>query len=171
MRSGHLLVDGYNVIRLTPPYRHLADAGELEAARVALVADVAAYAAGSLGATVVFDGGANPLSTGEAHEMLGVTVIFSRHGMDADSVIEGLARRLRERGDPVEVVTSDAQTQWAVMGGSVRRRSSAEFARDLREEDDDRRGHSPSGRASARVEDLIDPVVRSTLDRWARGES
>ncbi len=38
-----LLVDGYNVIRQTPPYRELAE-DDLESARAALVSDVAAYA-------------------------------------------------------------------------------------------------------------------------------
>ena len=51
-----LLVDGYNVIRLTPPYRDLAQR-DLDSARVALVSDVAAYAGDEWDATVVFDGG------------------------------------------------------------------------------------------------------------------
>jgi hypothetical protein len=51
-----LIVDGYNVIRSTPPYREIASQ-DLESARVALISDVAAYAAGEWDATVVFDGG------------------------------------------------------------------------------------------------------------------
>lgn len=164
-----LIVDGYNVIRSTPPYRDLAD-GDLETARAALVGDVAAYAADEWDATVVFDGGANPLSSGEPHSMWGVTVLFSPHGVDADAVIESLSRRWRECGDSVEVVTSDAQTQWAVMGGSVVRRSASEFAGELRVAEGEWREHAPAGRASVRIEDRIAPDIRATLDRWARGE-
>ncbi len=110
-----LLVDGYNVIRQTPPYRQLAE-DDLETARAALVSDVAAYADRSFRATVVFDGHLNPASNGIPHQVAGITVVFSRYGTDADSVIESLARAARERGDDTVVVTSDAQTQWAVLG-------------------------------------------------------
>lgn len=164
-----LLVDGYNVIRLTPPYRNLADDDEMDAARAALIADVAAFAQGEYEATVVFDGGGNPLSTGEPHEMLGVTVVFSPYGVEADAIIEARARRARSLGRTVLVVTSDAQTQWAVMGGSVTRRSSDEFAGDLRGTEAEWREHAPTGSAARRLEDAIDPGVRATLERWARG--
>lgn len=163
-----LLVDGYNVIRQTPPYVHLAERDDMEAARAALVADVAAYAGSEWDATVVFDGGANPRSTGEPHEMLGVQVVFSAYGMSADTVIEGLARSARDSGHRVEVVTSDAQTQWAVMGGGVARRSAGEFAGELHRERADWAEHTPSGRVTARLEDRIPARVRAELERWAR---
>lgn len=165
-----IIVDGYNVIRNTPPYRGLAERDDFDAARVALVADVAAYAAGDFSATVVFDGAGNPLSDGTPHDLLGVEVIFSPHGQDADSVIEALSRSARDRGDAVEVVTSDAATQWAVMGAGVVRRSSSEFAGDLRQTEADWREHAPSKGMSVRVEDRIDASVRERLGRWARGE-
>lgn len=165
-----LIVDGYNVIRATPPYRDLADRGDMDAARAALVSDVAAFADREWEATVVFDGGGNPLSTGDSHEMLGVTIIFSAHGVEADAVIEGLANRSRARSAETLVVTSDAQTQWAVMGGSVSRRSSGEFASDLRDSDEEWRRNAPAGSASRRIEDAVSPDVRATLERWARGE-
>jgi predicted RNA-binding protein with PIN domain len=164
-----LLVDGYNVIRLTPPYRHLAE-DDLDSARVALISDVAAYACGEWHATIVFDGGNNPQSTGEPHETSGVTVVFSRFGTEADTVVESLARVARERGDHVEVVTSDAQTQWAVFGKGVARRSSAEFANELRAEEAEWRGHTPSGERRSPLECRIDPDVAERLARWARGE-
>jgi len=165
-----LIVDGYNVIRQTPPYRELAE-DDLEAARAALVSDVGAYSHGEYVATVVFDGGGNPLSTGTPHVIAGVEVIFSRHGQDADSVVESLARQARERGEQTAVVTSDAQTQWAVLGGTVTRRSSAEFAGELRDGDAEWREHSPSGSLKGRLEDRIDARTRQLLDRWARGET
>lgn len=163
-----LLVDGYNVIRQTPPYRDLAEA-DLESARAALVSDVGAYADRSFDATVVFDGHLNPASNGVAHKVAGITVIFSRYGADADSVIESLARAARERGDDTVVVTSDAQTQWAVLGGSVARMSSPEFAGELRAQEAEWREHSPAGSTRGRIEDRVDADTRERLSRWARG--
>lgn len=165
-----LIIDGYNVIRLISPYRELAERDDIEAARAALIADVSAYAAGRWNATVVFDGGGNELSTGEPHDALGVTVVFSPYGTDADTVIESVARRARERGERAEVVTSDAQTQWAVMGGAVVRRSSGEFGDELGYEGAEWRDHSPSGTARSRIEDRVPAEIRNTLARWARGE-
>ncbi len=165
-----LLVDGYNVIRQTPPYRELAD-GDLETARAALVSDVAAYSDRSFEATVVFDGHLNPASSGVPHQVAGITVVFSRYGMDADSVIESMAAAARERGDDTVVVTSDAQTQWTVLGGSVVRMSSPEFAGELRDQDAEWREHAPAGSARCRLEDRVDADTRTRLSRWARGEA
>ncbi len=165
-----LLVDGYNVIRQTPPYRDLAE-DDLDAARAALVSDVAAFADRAYRATVVFDAHLNPESYGIPHEVAGVTVVFSRYGTDADSVIESLARAARERGDDTLVVTSDAQTQWTVLGGTVARMSSGEFSRELRDDDKAWREHSPAGSSKSRIEDRIDPATRDALSRWARGGS
>lgn len=162
-----LLVDGYNVIRCTPPYRHIAE-DDLAAAREALVTDVAAYAQGEWNATIVFDGGNNPRSDGVPHRIAGITVRFSPHGHTADSVIEGLARIAREKGACVDVVTSDAQTQWTVMGEKVARRSAVEFSKELRIDEADWREQTPAGSATSRVEDRIDPDVRAVLERWAR---
>lgn len=164
-----LIVDGYNVIRLTGPYRELAH-DDLDSARVALISDVAAFACGEWDATVVFDGGGNPSSTGEPHETSGIRVVFSRYGVEADAVVEALAREARERGDHVEVVTSDAQTQWAVFGKGVARRSSAEFAAELRAEEAEWQEHTPSGARRSPLLCRIDPDVAEQLSRWARGE-
>lgn len=164
-----LIVDGYNVIRQTPPYSHLAET-DLDASRVALIGDVAAFAHGDFEATVVFDGHNNPQSNGLPHQVAGITVIFSRYRIDADSVIEALARAARERGDETVVVTSDAQTQWTVMGGGVGRMSSAEFSGELRDGSTEWREHAPAGLTKSRIEERIDPVTAETLARWARGE-
>lgn len=163
-----LIVDGYNVIRQTPPYSHLAET-DLDSARVALISDVAAFAQGEYSATVVFDGRGNRQSKGLAHHVAGITVVFSRFGVDADSVIESLARAAREKGDAAVVVTSDAQMQWTVMGGGVDRMSSAEFTGELRAGDALWREHSPSGSPRSRIEERIDQVTAETLARWARG--
>lgn len=160
-----LLVDGYNVIRQVPPYRQLAEGGDLDGARRALIADVAAYAQGEWDATIVFDGRGNPHSAGEPQDALGVTVVFSPYGVEADAVIESLARRAREKGEVAEVVTSDAQTQWAVMGGAVTRRSAGEFGGDLGHDGAEWREHSPTGSSRTRVEDRIPSEVRDALKR------
>lgn len=167
MRS--LIVDGYNVIRQTPPYRDISET-DLDAARLALISDVAAFAHGEFRATVVFDGHMNPESRGIPHTVAGVTVIFSRYGIDADSVIESLARAAREAGEETFVVTSDAQTQWTVLGGSVARMSSAEFAGEIRADDAEWRDHAPAGSSRGLLEDRIDESVRERLARWARGK-
>jgi len=69
----------------------------------------------------------------------------------------------------VEVVTSDAQTQWAVLGGTVTRRSAAEFSGELRTAESEWRESNPSGRRRTTVSDCIDSNVRDVLSRWARG--
>ncbi|MBI5231912.1 MAG: NYN domain-containing protein, partial [Coriobacteriales bacterium] len=82
-----LIVDGYNVLMRARAYAELART-DLDAARAALVSDVAAFAHGEFRATVVFDGGGNPASLGVPHDVAGVTVLFSPYGVDADAVIE-----------------------------------------------------------------------------------
>lgn len=163
-----LIVDGYNVIGRVPSYSRLAH-DDLDAARAALVSDVAAYAHGEYDVLIAFDGAANPHSTGERHDVAGVTVVFSPFGISADAVIERAAREGRERGDEVVVVTSDAQLQWTVMRGQVSRMSSDEFGRDVAEGSAEWREHAPSGSARGRLEERIDPEVRDVLSRWARG--
>jgi uncharacterized protein len=163
-----LIVDGYNVIKQTPSYNVLAEE-DLDAARAALVSDVSALAHGEWEATIVFDGHNNVLSTGSSHEVGGVTVIFSRFGMDADTVIEGLAHGARERGEEATVVTSDAQTQWTVLGGTVSRMSSQEFRGELEAGSREWEEHAPAGESKGRLEDRISARTRERLWRWARG--
>lgn len=165
-----LIVDGYNVIRATPPYQHLAESDDVEAARVALVSDVAAFASGQWDATVVFDGGGNPTSDGLMHDMAGVHVVFSRFGTDADALIERLSRTARERADEVVVVTSDAQLQWTVMGSGVVRMSAPGFGEELRCDRDAWGEHTPAGSSRGLLEDRIPADIRETLARWARGQ-
>ena len=99
-----------------------------------------------------------------------MTVIFSRHGIDADSVIEKLSRTAREAGEDVVVVTSDAQMQWTVLGGRVARMSADEFGGEIKAEDAEWREHAPSGSSKGRLEDRLDAATRDRLSRWARGQ-
>ncbi len=164
-----LIIDGYNVVRGVPRYCSLA-AQELSLARDALITDVAGYALGEFDATIVFDATENPASDGEPTSVAGVTVIFSPYGRTADTVIEQLARAARRGGARVEVVTSDAATQWAVLGEGIVRRSSIEFSAELAREDAQWREQTPAGSGSSRIEDRIGPEVRDALSRMARGD-
>ena len=163
-----LIVDGYNVIRATPRYRSLADR-DIETAREALVADVAAYAGGDTHAIVVFDGAMNPSSRGEPVQIAGIEVIFSAYGKDADSVVEDLAGRGRSAGEDVTVVTSDAETQWVVMGQGASRMSSADLSADLEELDAEMSEHTPAGSRRSTIEERLDEATRQALRRLAEG--
>lgn len=165
-----LLVDGYNVLAASPRYRRLAK-NDLESARAALVGDVVTFAAGEFRAVVVFDGAGNPQSTGTPHHVPGAVVVFSAWGVDADAVIETLAHRHRDRGENVVVVTSDAQTQWTVLGPGVSRMSSAEFVAALESETDAWPEHNPAGSTRQTLDSRVDPEVRAALSKWARGSS
>lgn len=169
MPRHHLIVDGYNVIRQTQPYLDIAERDDWEQARDALVADVAAFVSGDYHATVVFDGTGNPNSTGIPERMLGVHVIFSPYGITADSVVERLARESREHAELVEVVTSDAQTQWAVLGQRVVRRSSREFGERLADEDADRAEILAAQSSRVPVIDRVSPEAREMLERLRHG--
>lgn len=163
-----LIVDGYNVIGTDPAYAAVAER-DLESARAMLVRDAASFAAGGWRCTVVFDGAGNPRSDGVPHKVAGVTVVFSPHGRTADTIVEALAMRARERGEAVTVVSSDAATQYAVMREGVSRMSSREFAGAMAEEASEKSGRSTAGGRRGPVEDRIDPAVRERLDRWAKG--
>ena len=162
-----VIVDGYNLLHADPAFSRLAD-DDLDGARARVVERVADYCAGGARGTIVFDGGGNPESDGRPHHVAGVSVIFSPAGQDADSIIETLAARGRERGEAVTVVTSDAQLQWAVVGGSVVRMSSAEFLRDVEAEHLERGAHRSTTSHRSKLADRVDPAVRETLARWAR---
>ena len=169
MPRHHLIVDGYNVIRQTQPYLDIAERDDWEQARDALVADVAAFVSGDYHATVVFDGTGNPNSTGIPERCHGVQVIFSPYGKTADTVIERLARKSNESGHEVVVVTSDAQTQWAVLGQRVVRRSSREFGERLADEDADRAEILAAQSSRVPVIDRVSPEAREMLERLRHG--
>jgi len=165
-----IIIDGYNVIRQTAPYHALAERGDLDQARDALIGDVAALATKKTRVTVVFDGMNNPTSTGQPKTHLGVTVIFSPHGRTADSIVEKLSHGARDRGDTVEVITSDATIQWTVMSGKVMRKSSREFGEEMREDfhqwQSDNRQHS----MHSSLDDRLSPEAIAALDRLSGRE-
>ena len=164
----HLIVDGYNVLRTDPAYAAHFER-DPDAARARLVEDVAAYAEGRYRATVVFDAGANRLADGSPHHVAGVAVIFTKYGSDADETIEALAARDGERGRGCVVATSDAQTQFVVMGSGARRLASRELVAGISETSLEQSTHTSSGSTRSRIEERIDPRTREALFRWARG--
>lgn len=158
-----LIVDGYNVLHGVPRYRTLLRR-DLAAARDRLVDDIASFAAGEWRAAVVFDGASRADDMPEP-DVAGVRVLFSPEGVDADTVVEELARAVRDRGGEAVVVTSDATTQWTVFGGRVVRMSAREFAVELAGEAADRHGHAPAPRPNSAIDGRIDAGTRSALLR------
>jgi len=171
-----LIVDGYNVLRSGELYAHITAADHtheaFNIARQTLVTDVATYAGSDYSATIVFDGASNPSSTGEVRDVAGVSVIFSPAGVDADTVIEELARKAAEAGaHEVVVVTSDAATQWTVMRSRVTRLSAAGFCQELRVVHQEVEEHNPALLSKTTLAARLDPATRERLERLARGQS
>ncbi|MCL2670313.1 MAG: NYN domain-containing protein [Syntrophaceae bacterium] len=102
----HIIVDGYNLIRQSDPFRSQ-ERISLEEGRRALVRSLARYRQhkGHL-ITVVFDGwlGGSPME--ERDSAGGVTIIYSRLGQKADEVIKRLVEAASEE---TLVVTSDRE--------------------------------------------------------------
>nr|WP_306792751.1 NYN domain-containing protein [Collinsella urealyticum] len=124
-----LVVDGYNVIHATPRYKRLLfDGGDgpystdvYDAARTALIADVAAFAQASYEAVIVFDGAGNVSSERPNLSQAGIKIEFSPTGVSADTVVQRLCIEAREEGRACSVVTSDGVIQATVMGKGVTR--------------------------------------------------
>lgn len=167
MKGEHVVIDGYNLLHAHPSYAALLET-DIDAARARLVADLAGYAQGGPRTIAVFDGAGNPASDGAPHHVGALTVVFSAAGTSADAVIEGLARRFRDRGERVLVVTSDNATRETVTSGTVSVRSSQQFAAELLAESASREGSSGRPRRMP-VSRRIAPDVAEELSRWARG--
>lgn len=165
----HYLIDGYNLLH-AHPVLGAAIAGDIDAARARLVAELAGFAQGGPRTIVVFDGAGNPASDGAPHHLGALTIIFSAAGTSADTVIEGLARRFRDRGEAVVVVTSDAATRNAVRSGSVSVLSASSFASDLLATAAEARAVADGASRRVPLGMRIDDGVSATLARWARGE-
>lgn len=168
MGRHRLIIDGYNVMYAHPEYGALARR-DIDFARTRLVSDLTSLASRESRVTVVFDGGGNPFSDGVPHHIGELTVIFSPAGITADTVIEALAQRARERSEDVMVVTSDGATRDAVRAGSVSIRTAESFIDDINRARDRESGSELPVRRGA-LSERIDPSVRAVLARWARGE-
>ncbi|MBI5562205.1 MAG: NYN domain-containing protein [Deltaproteobacteria bacterium] len=111
--SSRIIIDGYNFLGM--------DAGvlrDIESERDGLIERLRLYKkARRADVTVVFDGTHSGRLMNEHERRAGVEVVFSRDGIDADTVIRGLSDRY---GAGATVVTSDnALASYAASRGAV----------------------------------------------------
>ncbi len=168
-----LLVDGYNLIRSSGAYDDIEvedySDDPLNRAREKLIADIAAFAQGKYEATIVFDGGGNPMSYGKPTKVAGITVIFSPTNTEADQVIERLSFKARNSEREVLVLSSDWAVQNATFKDGVTRMSAVGFSHEIDEvRDECIQNLSTSSKNT--VADRINPSVRAKLEAMARGE-
>mgnify|MGYP000041198383 CR=1 FL=1 len=102
--STHVIIDGYNLLGATRR-RPLGLGHDVEAARERLLQDLVAYRqrVGHV-MTVVFDAYKQPGGIQQHEHRAGLTVIFSKHGEQADQVIQ---RMVRAQSQGCIVVSSD----------------------------------------------------------------
>ena len=177
-RKRVLIVDGFNVLRSGSRYKNISlnmpdyDHDWFNRAREMLINDVVHYAGREWRATIVFDGGGNAESTGEARKVGGVRILFSPAGSSADKVIEKLAFESRENGYEVLVVTSDATIQDTVFGLGVDRMSAEGFSLEIdRYHDEVRLDETPKTAQKRTVADRIDSDTLSKLKALRDGTS
>ena len=102
--SIHIIIDGYNLIRQSPDLEVL-DREDIQLGRDALLQKLVAYKKIKRhNITVVFDGGGAPVFADSGDHYKGVRVKFSRPGETADTLINRMAKKERQRA---LVVTSD----------------------------------------------------------------
>ena len=171
-----LIVDGFNVLRSGSRYKNISlnmpdyDHDWLNRAREMLINDVVNFSGKEWKATIVFDGGGNVESTGDAETVGGVRVMFSPSGSSADKVIEKLAYQGREKNYEVMVVTSDASIQDTVFGLGVDRMSAEGFSLEVdRYYDEVRLDESPKVSSKRTVADRIDPSTLAKLKAMRDG--
>jgi len=176
-RKRILIVDGFNVLRSGSRYKNLSltlpdyDYDWFNRAREMLLNDVVHFAGKEWRATVVFDGGGNVESTGDAQSFGGVRVMFSPAGSSADRVIEKLAFEGRENGFEVLVVTSDATVQDTVFGLGVDRMSAEGFSLEIdRYYDEVRLDEAPKVAQKRTVADRIDAGTLAALKALRDGK-
>ncbi len=121
----HIIVDGYNLIGSETGLT-----GQLESKRSRLIQQLQQYhERKDYPVTVVFDG----WRSGWVHEVEeksgGITVIFSRQGEKADSVIQRLARQM---SSGCVVVTSDREVRKAAQASGAVAIYAGEFSAKLR---------------------------------------
>jgi len=104
----HLLIDGYNFIGRQGGLR-----GDVEAKRERLLSDLARYnQVKTHDIIVVFDGWKSGHPVEYEERRGGISVIYSRHGEQADAVIVRMAETM---GNACAVVTSDRAVQQSVV--------------------------------------------------------
>ncbi len=178
-----LVVDGYNIIHATPRYERLifdrADdpysSDVYDAARTALIADVAAFAQGSYEAVIVFDGAGNVSPARPNLPQAGIRIEFSPTGVSADTVVQRLCTEAREEGRACSVgsggderrdhpVDGDGQGRHADLGAYARGGDRPDRPRDRA-----RAGGGAQHEVGARQQALA-RGPREAGTPWARGE-
>jgi len=102
--SIHIVIDGYNLIRQSRKLGAL-DLEDIQLGRDALIGMLATYKKMKAHPiTVVFDGTGSPLPYRRRDRQKGITIVFSRIGESADTVIKRMARK---EGPKALVVSSD----------------------------------------------------------------
>lgn len=121
----HIIIDGYNLIGSDKGLR-----GDLEGKRGKLILQLQRYKESrDYPITVVFDGWRSGWRHETEEKTGGVTVIYSRLGEKADSVIQRLAR---EMGSGCVVVTSDREVRRSAEGSGAVAIYAGEFSAKLR---------------------------------------
>ncbi len=110
-----LLIDGNNFIKAAPQFASIAD---FDSARLLLVQQAASYAQWKeVSVTVVFDGEGSPdmfaLAADRLHSHC--KVLFSGHSATADSVIEGIVYRAKNKTH-YTVISNDRRLKGFVRG-------------------------------------------------------
>ena len=102
--SIHIIIDGYNLIRQSKKLSAL-DQQDIQLGRDTLVGMLATYKKiKAHRITVVFDGTGSPVLSRQRDRQQGITIVFSKNGESADTVIKQMARR---EGEKALVVSSD----------------------------------------------------------------
>jgi predicted RNA-binding protein with PIN domain len=102
--SLHIVIDGYNLIRQSRLLSAI-EQNSLEEGREALIERLVSYRKiKHYPVTVIFDGAQADSLGGNRSRWKGISIVFSRHGELADSVIKRLVAR---EGEGIVVVTSD----------------------------------------------------------------
>jgi len=102
--SIHIIIDGYNLIRQSKKLSAL-DLQDIQLGRDTLVGMLATYKKiKAHRITVVFDGTGSPELSRQRDRQQGITIVYSKNGESADTVIKQMARR---EGEKALVVSSD----------------------------------------------------------------
>ena len=124
-----IVIDGYNLLKAMPEYRHLQDV-DLERARDHLIAQLGRYRwRKGHPVTVVFDGWLDGYLLPRRMNTRGVEVIYSQRGEQADEVIRRVAPLVAHQG---VVVTSDRALAQHLQRLGAEVIGSAEFGERLR---------------------------------------
>lgn len=150
--SVHIIIDGYNLIRQSASLQRLEQV-DLQTGREALIRRLVAYKRiRPHKITVVFDGTGAPDLFPSRDRIGGISIVFSRSGETADTVIAAMARRIGEKAMVVSSdrgVTTSATAAGAAVIGSPEFEERVEMAAHMEVKGDDgepSEGWSPTTR-------------------------